>query len=274
MRILIACEESQTVCRAFRKLGHEAYSCDIMECSGGHPEWHIHGDVLPLLRQKWDMIIAFPPCTYLSSSGMHWTTRGLRDPQLTEDALVFVRAIMDADSLRIAVENPIGCISSRIRKPDQIIQPWMFGDDASKRTCLWLKGLSHLQPTNPIPPRGWQNIKFAYECDVCVDCGDAWCNDCGDHYADCSCIGPTQDDVIYKQICQIEFATLLDPAPKMRWGNQTDSGQNKLPPSKDRAKIRSKTYQGIAEAMANQWSGRELAQMDSVERETVQQELF
>ena len=139
-------------------------------------------------------MIAHPPCTYLSVSGMHWTTRGLRDPQLTEDALAFVQLLMDAPIPKIAIENPISVISSRIRKPDQIIQPWWFGHDASKKTCLWLKNLPMLKPTNKLP---------------------------GDE--------------------------------KTRRGNQTASGQNKLPPSKDRWKIRSETYQGIADAMANQW---------------------
>jgi hypothetical protein len=130
---------------------------------------------------------------------MHWTRRGLRDPQLTEDALMFVRLLMDAPIARIAVENPVSVISSRIRKPDQIVQPWMFGHDASKKTCLWLKGLERLTPTNIVEPRIVNGRK--------------------------------------------------------RWGNQTNSGQNKLPPSADRWKIRSETYSGIAAAMATQWGG-------------------
>jgi len=134
---------------------------------------------------------------------MHWTTRGLRDPQLTEDALAFVRLLMDAPIPRIAIENPVGAISTRIRKPDQIIQPYQFGDDASKRTCLWLKGLLKLVPTTIIPGR-----------------------------------------VVTVNGKQVE-----------RWANQTDSGQNKLGPSEERWKLRSKTYQGIANAMAQQWIG-------------------
>lgn len=197
MRVLVACEESQTVTKAFRALGHEAYSCDILPCSGGHPEWHFQQDVFDVIDKGWDLMIAHPPCTYLSVSGMHWTTRGLRDPKLTEDALEFVSKLMNADIKMIALENPVSVISSRIRKPDQIIQPWMFGHDASKKTCLWLKNLPHLNPTEIIKGR------------------------------------------------------IING--KERYGNQTDSGQNKLPPSKDRWKIRSKTYEGIAYAMANQW---------------------
>lgn len=148
MKVLVACEESQLVAIAFRELGHEAYSCDIESSSGGHPEWHLQGDVTPLLKQKWDMIIAFPPCTFLCSSGMHWTVRGLRDRKLTDDALKFVKMIWNTDCPRIAIENPVGILSKEIRKPDQIIQPWMFGDDASKSTCLWLKGLPKLTTDN------------------------------------------------------------------------------------------------------------------------------
>jgi site-specific DNA-cytosine methylase len=159
---------------------------------------HYQCDVTEILDHGWDLLIAHPPCTYLSVSGMHWTTRGLRDPKLTEDALDFVRLFMGAPIERIAIENPVSVISSRIRKPDQIIQPWQFGHDASKKTCLWLKGLPLLKPTQMVEPRIVNG--------------------------------------------------------KQRWANQTDSGQNKLPPSKDRWKLRSKTYEGIANAMAAQWS--------------------
>ena len=198
MRILVACEESQTVAKAFRELGHIAYSCDTSECSGGHPEWHFRGDALLFAYSiPWDMMIAHPPCTFLSISGMHWTTRGLRDPQLTEDALEFVQKLMNAPIEKICIENPVSVISSRIRKPDQIIQPYMFGHDASKKTCLWLKGLPPLSPTCKVEPR------------------------------------------------------IVNGKP--RWGNQTDSGQNKLTPSKQRSAERAKTYEGIARAMANQW---------------------
>lgn len=192
MRVLVACEYSGTVRDAFIRQGHNAVSCDTLPTDVPGP--HYEGDVRDILNEWWDLLIAFPPRTYLAASGMHWTTRGLRDPQLTEDALDFVRTLLEADIPRIAVENPVGCISTRIRKPDQYIQPWQYGHDASKKTGLWLKGLPKLTPTNVLnlPESGY-------------------------------------------------------------WSNQTKSGQNKLPPSKDRWKIRSKTYQGIADAMAQQW---------------------
>ncbi len=192
MKVLVACEYSGRVRDAFNKLGHNAVSCDLLPSDSPGP--HYQGDVFDIIGDGWDLMIAHPPCTYLAVSGMHWTTRGLRDPQLTDDALEFVRRLMDAPINRIAIENPVSVISSRIRKPDQIIQPWWFGEDASKKTCLWLKNLPPLTPTNMLP-------------------GDS----------------------------------------KTRRGNQTAGGQNKLPPSKDRWKIRSTTYQGIADAMAAQW---------------------
>lgn len=195
MRVLVACESSGTVRDAFRARGHFAMSCDLL--SAEKPGPHHQGDVRELLGQDWDLLIAHPPCTYLSVSGMHWTTRGLRDPKLTENALDFVRLFMDAPIDRIAIENPVSVISSRIRKPDQIIQPYQFGHDASKKTCLWLKNLPLLKATELVDPR------------------------------------------------------MVDG--KARWSNQTGSGQNKLPPSKDRWRLRSKTYEGIANAMAEQW---------------------
>ena len=195
MKILVACEYSGTVRDAFIRGGHEAMSCDLLPTDAPGP--HYQGDVMDIIGDGWDLMVAHPPCTYLSVSGMHWTTRGLRDPQLTEDALEFVRQLMAAPIPRIAIENPVSVISSRIRKPDQIITPYQFGHDASKKTCLWLKGLPLLRPTQFIEPR------------------------------------------------------IVNGKP--RWGNQTDSGQNKLPPSADRWKIRSETYTGIANAMADQW---------------------
>lgn len=196
MRLLVACEYSGTVRDAFIRAGHDAMSCDLLPTDAAGP--HYQGDVFDIINDGWDMMIAHPPCTYLSVSGMHWTARGLRDPKLTEDALEFVQRLMDAPIERIAIENPISVISSRIRKPDQIINPWQFGHDASKRTCLWLKNLPHLVPTAIVEPRIVNG--------------------------------------------------------KKRWANQTDSGQNRLPPSDDRWKIRSETYIGIADAMAQQWS--------------------
>lgn len=151
LRVLVACEYSGTVRDAFRDLGHDAVSCDLLPTDAPGP--HHKGDVSEVIYAGWDMMIAHPPCTYLSVSGMHWTKRGLRDPQLTEDALDFVRLLMAAPIPRIAIENPISVISSRIRKPDQIVQPWQFGHDASKATCLWLKGLSPLVATQTVEPR-------------------------------------------------------------------------------------------------------------------------
>lgn len=151
MKVLVACEYSGTVRDAFLALGHEALSCDLLPTDSPGP--HYQGDVRDVLYDGWDLMVAHPPCTYLSVSGMHWTARGLRDPQLTEDALDFVRLLMDAPIPRIAVENPVSVISSRIRKPDQVVQPWEYGHDASKKTCLWLKNLPKLQPTNIVQPK-------------------------------------------------------------------------------------------------------------------------
>jgi hypothetical protein len=201
MRVLVACEYSGTVRDAFIARGHDAMSCDLLPTDSAGP--HYQGDVRDILGEGWDLMVAHPPCTYLSVSGMHWTKRGLRDPQLTEDALAFVRLLLDAPIPRVALENPVSVISSRVRRPDQIIQPYQFGHDASKKTCLWLRGLPLLQPTQHVAPR---------------------------------VVGA-----------------------KQRWGNQTDSGQNKLPPSEDRWKIRSETFPGIARAMADQWGTEECA---------------
>lgn len=184
MRILVACEESQAVCKAFRAKGHEAYSCDIIPCSGGHPEWHLQQDVTPLLQQHWDMIIAFPPCTDLAVSGARYFAEKQRDGR-QQRSIDFFMQFAGANCEKIAIENPIGIMSSRWRKPDQIIQPWQFGHGETKATCLWLKGLPKLVPTDIVEGRE-QRI----------------------------------------------------------W---------KMPPSADRAKLRSKTYKGIADAMAEQW---------------------
>jgi site-specific DNA-cytosine methylase len=194
MKILIACEESQTVCKAFRKKGHEAYSCDIEPCSGGHPEWHIQGDVVPVIWNEWDMIIAFPPCTHLAVSGARYFKEKQADGR-QQQGIDFFMHIANAHCDKIAIENPVGIMSTKWRKPDQIIQPWMFGHPESKATCLWLKGLPKLKGTN-----------------------------------------------------------ILEKPKKGYWENQTPSGQNKLGPSKNRAKIRSTTYPGVAQAMADQWS--------------------
>lgn len=224
LRVLVACEFSGTVRDAFASLGHDAWSCDLLpsETKGNHYQ----GDVLDILGDRWDLMIAHPPCTYLAVSGMHWTTRGYRDPKLTEDALDFVQRLLKAPIPKIALENPVSVISSRIRKPDQIIHPYWFGDDASKKTCLWLKGLPKLQPDPKIviAPRGWRSAE-KQEDDGCT----------------------------YKSVDGLLFKTITSPAPKMLWANQTPSGQNRLGPSDDRWKLRSITYRGVADAMARQW---------------------
>ena len=170
MNVLVACEESQRVCTAFREKGHNAFSCDILPCSGGHPEWHIQFDVLSILQpsgwvddygnpgilfytsdgnnhfiRKWDLIVAFPPCTHLSSSGQ-WAYKKGKDINLKIEAIKFFMAFANADCDKIAIENPVGVMSSEWRKPNQIIHPWQFGHNAEKQTCLWLKGLPNLVP--------------------------------------------------------------------------------------------------------------------------------
>jgi site-specific DNA-cytosine methylase len=193
VKVLIACEESQTVCKAFRERGHEAYSCDLQPCSGGHPEWHIQDDAMNVLRHElsttfnceWDMVIAFPPCTDLSVSGARWFKEKQADGR-QQKSIRFFEFFTLLQNNFVAIENPIGIMSSLYRKPDQIIQPYQFGHGETKATCLWLKGLSKLQPTNIVDGRE----------------GRVW----------------------------------------------------KMPPSQDRAKLRSKTYSGIAKAMAEQWS--------------------
>jgi site-specific DNA-cytosine methylase len=187
MKILIACEESQTVCAAFRAKGHEAYSCDILPTSGQHPEWHLQEDVRNLLsgyHSYWDLIIGFPPCTDLAVSGARWFPAKRSDGTQQKSINFFMR-LVNANCKKIAIENPIGIMSTEYRKPDQIIQPWQFGHGETKSTCLWLKGLPLLQPTNIVEGRE----------------GKVW----------------------------------------------------RMAPHPDRAKNRSKTYQGIADAMADQW---------------------
>jgi len=147
MRILVGCEESQAVTIELRKLGHEAFSCDVMESSGGYPQWHIQGDLLKELDKGWDMLIAFPPCTHLAVSGARHFKEKIADGR-QQKGIDFFMEMINAPIEKIAVENPIGIMSTNHRKPDQIIQPWMFGDKAQKSTCLWLKNLPLLVPTN------------------------------------------------------------------------------------------------------------------------------
>jgi hypothetical protein len=225
MKVLVACEESQEVCKAFRAKGHEAYSCDIQECSGGHPEWHIMGDVLPLINGrcefetmdgqkhkidgKWDLLIAHPPCTYLTVAGNRWFNVGrygekaIERAKNREDAINFFFAFVNADCDYIAIENPVGVISTVYRKPDQIIQPYEYGHHARKKTCLWLKGLSLLQPTDVVDPG--EILHGGYSVGAHADGRDA----------------------------------------NGKWLRFSDP---------EIAKLRSKTFPGIAKAMANQWA--------------------
>lgn len=220
LRVLVGCEFSGVVRRAFRALGHNAWSCDLLPAEDGSP-FHIQDDVLKHLDEGWDLGIFHPDCTYLCASGMHWTTRGKRPQQLTEDALNFVRALLAAPIPHIALENPVGTISTRIRKPDCKVQPYDFGDDASKNTCLWLKDLPPLEPTQHIPPR------LVCKCGVTYKGNEHRC-------------------------CPSCWAAVAESKP--RWSNQTDSGQNKLGPSEKRGLERARTYAGIASAIASQWS--------------------
>lgn len=186
MRVLIACEESQAVTKEFRSLGIKATSCDLDPCSGGHPEWHIQRDVLTILHWDWDMILAFPPCTHLCVSGARWFKDKIADGR-QQGAIDFFMNFANSKCERVVIENPIGIMSSKWRKPDQIIQPYEFGHPYSKATCLWIKGLPMLVPTEVVPV--------------------------------------TKD-----------------------WNKETFNI-----PKKDRAKERSKTFKGIALAMAKQW---------------------
>lgn len=230
--VLIACEESQTVCKAFRKLGFNAYSCDILPCSGGHPEWHLHCDVLGVIRDKrgilengeefildgeWDLMIAHPPCTYLSVSGARWYYHpddkdlpiDQRRPhpnfptraQDRKEAIEFFLALANADIPRIAIENPVGIMSKLFRKPNQIVQPYWFGDEATKTTCLWLKNLPDLTPT--------------------------------------------------KIVGKGERVVLSSGKSLPKW--YSDSFNTKIS-TEMRRTLRSKTFQGFADAMAVQWS--------------------
>ena len=149
-KILVACEESQTVTKAFRKKGFEAYSCDIQDCSGGHPEWHIKGDAIEQLDKGWDLIIAHPPCTHLAVSGARWFKEGVKPMYLQEEGAEFFMKLVNAPIDKIAVENPICIMSTKYRKPDQIINPFQFGHPEQKKTCLWLKNLPKLKETNNV----------------------------------------------------------------------------------------------------------------------------
>lgn len=197
MRVLCACEESQAVTKELRKLGHEAYSCDLLPCSGGAPQWHIQADALEVVKMDWDMVLAFPPCTHLSVSGARHFEQKRRDGR-QDMAVGFFKAFTALDHVpHVAIENPVGIMSRLYRKPDQIIQPWMFGHPEQKATCLWLKGLPKLEPTKDV----------SGEMEAMPD--------------------NERERIHY------------------------------MPPSPDRAKLRSKTYAGVAKAMAAQWGAIE-----------------
>lgn len=220
MKVLVACEESQAVTIELRALGHKAYSCDILPCSGGHSEWHIQGDVLPLLKEKWDMIIAFPPCTYLTHAGTrHFSTRinpvekVEKRKEFRKQAYDFFMLFANCDCEKIAIENPVGFMNTAWRKPDQIIHPYFFGDPFQKRTCLWLKGLPVLKYTNVLP-----KPEPAY-------------------------------------ICQGEKRK----GKRINWCEAMKTGVGKGTQA-ERAKARSKTFPGIARAMATQWGGPSMGQ--------------
>lgn len=218
MKVLVACEFSGVVRDAFAKRGHDATSCDLLPSD--RPGAHILGDVRAVDVRDFDLMIAHPPCTDLAVSGARYFKAKIADGR-QGGALNFIRWLLDAPVERIALENPIGVISSKIRKPDQIVQPWQFGHRESKATCWWLKGLPKLTPTSAIDPQ-W------YGC-----CGDRFPFALG-RYGCPNCHGEKRSKLVYD--------------------NQTPSGQNKLGPSASRAADRAVTYQGLADAMAEQWS--------------------
>jgi hypothetical protein len=205
LKVLIACEESQVVCIEFRKLGIEAYSCDILPCSGGHPEWHIQGDVLSYLDEGWDMMLAFPPCTHLACSGAAWFEQKRKDGR-QQDGINFFLAFTKTNISKWMIENPVGIMNKLYRKPDQVIQPYYFGDEAQKTTCLWL---------NSLPPLYHNSEPNLFDSKVThVDKGEF-----------------------------IEFES----------GKRMQKWYALLRRDSDRGHIRSKTFPGIAKAMAEQW---------------------
>jgi site-specific DNA-cytosine methylase len=205
MRVLVACEESQRVTAELRKRGHKAYSCDLLATSGNNPEWHLQEDVFKVLNEGWDMMIAFPPCTHLAASGARWFKEKRRDGR-QQQGIDFFMQIIKAPIDKIAVENPVGIMSTHYRKPDQIIQPWQFGDAAQKSTCLWLKNLPQLVPTKIVSPGEFYHFK-------CRKTGKA-----------------KKQPLWYYEALQ------------------------KAKTPAERSTLRSKTFEGIAQAMATQWT--------------------
>ena len=213
MRVLLACEESQAVCKEFRKLGHEAFSADLLDCSGEHPEWHIKGDVLEIINDKWDLMIAFPPCTHLTVSGAKHFEQKKKDGR-QQQGIDFFMKMINAPIDKIAVENPIGIMSSIYRKPNQIIQPYYFGDPFQKTTCLWLKNLHPLLYN--LVPNLFDDVVTATK-----DKGE-----------------------------MVEFKTKNGIKRQPKWYFDA----LKIAKTKEeRSTLRSKTFPGIAKAMASQW---------------------
>lgn len=232
MKILVACEWSGAVRDAFTALGHDATSCDLLPSATTGK--HVQGDVRPLLQEQWDMVIAFPPCTHLCVSGARYFAEKRSDGR-QQAGIDFFMLFANLDCPRVAIENPVGIMSTLYRKPDQIIQPWQFGHPESKSTCLWLRFLPKLQPTNVLHRPAWVR---------CECCDDYLCTiHKGQHVADCPC--PDIDAWAKRG--------LYPYVDGGRWDNQCPSGQNKLGPSPERERDRGRTYPGIAAAMAQQW---------------------
>ena len=212
MKVLLACEESQAVCKEFRELGHEAYSCDLQPSSGSNPEWHIQDNVLEVMNSdKWDLMIAFPPCTHLAVSGAKHFKEKIKDGR-QQEAIDFFMHFVKSSINHIAIENPVGVMSTVYRKPDQIIHPYYFGDPYSKKTCLWLKNLYPLK-----------------------------------HYSTNQQLKINDSNVKITHVGKGEFITFKSGKKMPKWYNDAGS-------SSERGKIRSKTFPGIAKAMAAQFS--------------------
>lgn len=230
MRVLIACESSGRIRDAFRARGHDAWSCDLLSCESEYwRDFHIQADhdlhIFDIIDDgNWDLLIAHPPCTHLASSGAKYFAEKKADGR-QEQAKIFFMAFTKTKVLRYCIENPVGIMSSEFREPNQIIQPYQFGHPESKATCLWLKNLEPLKPTNVVEPEYYM-----------VD-------------------GKVYRDKKGKRYSKTHY---FSGRMQARWRNQTKSGQNKLPPSADRATIRSRTYIGIAQAMAEQWGNPEI----------------
>lgn len=225
INVLFGFEESQAGALAFRSKGFNAFSCDIKNCSGGAPQFHLRTDIMEaLFLKRWHIVVLHPPCTYLSGSGLHWNKRRSDRAAKTEAAIEYVKKLMSYPFPYVAMENPVGALSTRYKKPTQIIQPYQYGHAESKTTCLWLRNLPKLKPTMIMEAK-----RFRCRCGNITFAPGVCCN------------------------------RMMRPL----WDNMTPTGQNKLGPGPERAAIRSKTYPGIAEAMADQWGNFVLTQMNN-----------